>query len=161
MALLIMVGAVTAIQEQTLRRPFLLRISEREIRGLSPIFGAARKYGLGWIGQVILIGWKCLATLMVKLNYVLNKNSSFFLLQTLNSKLNSFPFKVIPLESNALSHPSLLHHYALLEELFWNAPQLYQYVLLDGLHAFKMGPLSVIPLRLGKRKMPHGTRSGE
>ena len=64
MALLIMVEAVTAIQEQTLRRPFPLRISERErererereIRGLSSIFGAARKYGSGWIGQVILIG---------------------------------------------------------------------------------------------------------
>ena len=30
-------------------------LSEREIRGLSSIFGAARKYGSGWIGQVILI----------------------------------------------------------------------------------------------------------
>ena len=53
---------------------------EREIRGLSSIFGAARKYGSGWIGQVILIGGKCSATLTVKLNYAPNKNSSFFLL---------------------------------------------------------------------------------
>ena len=58
MTLLIMVDAATAIQEQTLRRPFPLRISEgeREIRGVSSIFGAARKYGSCWIGQVILIG---------------------------------------------------------------------------------------------------------
>ena len=54
-------------------------LSEREIRGLSSIFGAARKYGSGWIGRVILIGWKCSATLTVKLNYVPNINSSFFL----------------------------------------------------------------------------------
>ena len=56
-------------------------LKEGEIRGLSSIFGAARKYGSGWIGQVILIGWKCSATLTVKLNYAPNKNSSFFLLQ--------------------------------------------------------------------------------
>ena len=42
-------------------------------RGLSSIFGSARNYGLGWIGQVILIGWKCSATLTVKLNYAPNK----------------------------------------------------------------------------------------
>ena len=59
-----------------------LREREREFRGLSSIFGAARKYGSGWIGQVILIGWKCSATLTVKLNYVPNKNISFFLLHT-------------------------------------------------------------------------------
>ena len=49
MALLIMVDAATAIQEQTLRRPFPLSITkgEREIRGISSIFGAARKYGSG------------------------------------------------------------------------------------------------------------------
>ena len=42
-----MVDAATAIQEQTNRRPFPLRIfkREREIRGLSSIFGAAR-FGL-------------------------------------------------------------------------------------------------------------------
>ena len=54
---------------------------EREIRGLSSIFGVARKYGTGWIGEVILIGWKRSATLTVKLNYAPNWNSSFFLLQ--------------------------------------------------------------------------------
>ena len=87
MALLIMVDEATTIREQTNRRPFHLGISERErererkIRGLSSIFGAARKYGSGWIGLVILIGWKCSATLTVKLNYAPNKNSIFFLLQ--------------------------------------------------------------------------------
>ena len=67
MALLIVYDAATAIQEQTIRRPFPLRISEevREFRGVSLIFGAARKYGSGWIGQVILIGWKCSATLYI------------------------------------------------------------------------------------------------
>ena len=60
-----MYDAATAIQEQTIRRPFPLRISS--------IFGPARKYGSGWIGQVILIGWKCSATLTVKLNYAPNK----------------------------------------------------------------------------------------
>ena len=86
MALLIVYDGAAAIQEQTLRRRFPLRISkwEREIRGLSSIFGAARKYGSGWIGQVILIGWKCSATLTVKLNYAPNKNSSFFLLNSLD-----------------------------------------------------------------------------
>ena len=62
-------------------------LSERKIRGLSSIFGAARKYGSGWIRQIILIGWKCSATLTVKLNYVPNKNSSFFLLQYTHNKL--------------------------------------------------------------------------
>ena len=52
-------------------------LSEREIGGLSSIFGVARKYGSGWIGQVILIGWKCSATLTVKLNYTPNKNFNF------------------------------------------------------------------------------------
>ena len=75
MALLIVVDAAAAIQEQTIKRLFLLRISkeERVIRGLSSIFGAARKYGSGWIGQVILIGWKYSVTLTVKLNYAPNK----------------------------------------------------------------------------------------
>ena len=44
-----------------------------EFRGLSSMFGTVRKYGSGWIGQVILIGWKCSATLTVKLNYAPNK----------------------------------------------------------------------------------------
>ena len=80
MALLIMVDAATAIQEQTNRHPFPLRISERErerererrIHGLS-----SSKYGSGWIGQVILIGWKCSASLTVKLNYAPNKKYKF------------------------------------------------------------------------------------
>ena len=57
MALLIVVDAAAAIQEQTIKRLFLLTISEGEFRRLSSIFGAARKYGSGWIGQVILIRW--------------------------------------------------------------------------------------------------------
>ena len=52
-------------------------LSEREFRVLSSIFGGARKYGSGYIGQVILIGWKCSVTLTVKLSYAPNKNSSF------------------------------------------------------------------------------------
>ena len=48
-----MVDAAIAIQEQTLRRPFRWGfLKEREICRLSSIFGAARKYGSGWIGQV-------------------------------------------------------------------------------------------------------------
>ena len=62
-------------------------LREREFRGLSSIFGAARKYCSGWIGQVILIWWKCSVTLTVKLNYAPNKNTSFFLLQALRQLL--------------------------------------------------------------------------
>ena len=51
MALLIVVDAAAAIQEQTIKCLFLLTISEggreREFRGLSSIFGAARKDGSG------------------------------------------------------------------------------------------------------------------
>ena len=45
MALLIMADAATAIQEQTNRRPFPLRISEREkdSRAFFNFFGDARK----------------------------------------------------------------------------------------------------------------------
>ena len=52
-------------------------LTEREIHRLSSFFAVARKYGLGWIGQVILIGWKYSATLTVKLNYAPNKNFNF------------------------------------------------------------------------------------
>ena len=41
-----------------------------------------------------------------------------------NYKLQVVPFKVIPLESNALSHPSLPHLHAVLEGFFWDPPQL-------------------------------------
>ena len=81
MVLLLVYDVATAIQEQTNRRRFPLRISEGEFRGLSSIFGATRKYGSVWIGQVILIGWKCSEILTVKLNYAPNKNTSFFQLQ--------------------------------------------------------------------------------
>ena len=70
-----MVDAATAIQEETLRCPFLLRISEGESdsRAFFNFCGAAMKYDSGWIEQVILIGWKFSSTLMVKLNYAPKK----------------------------------------------------------------------------------------
>ena len=70
-------------------------LREREFRGLSSISGAARKYGLGWIRQVILIGWKCSATLTAKLNYAPNKNTSFFLLQVSWSPKRSIRIKLV------------------------------------------------------------------
>ena len=109
MALFIVVDETTAIREQTNRRPFPLKISdrerEREIRGLSSIFGAARKYGSGWIGQVILIGWKCSATLTVKLNYAPNKNSSFLsanILMTPSLQTNRFNHIVFNIDISEL-----------------------------------------------------------
>lgn len=57
-----------------------------------------------------------------------------------------------PLESNALSHPSLPCIYALLEGFSWDAPELRRYDPLDDLHTFKEGPLDD-PLSLGKRDM--------
>ena len=79
MALLIVYDGVTLFRSRRMdvrsRWGFLI---ERAIRGLSSIFHAAKKYGLGWLGQVILIGCKCLATLTVKLNYAPNENSIFF-----------------------------------------------------------------------------------
>ena len=68
-----------------------------------------------------------------------------------NNKLHGFAFSVIPLESNALFHPSMPRLYALLEWFFWAAPQLHRYGPLDGLHAFKTGPLDD-PLELGEKK---------
>ena len=83
-----MVDAATTIRKQTNRRPFPLGISERESDSRAFFnFSAARKYGSGWIGQVIVIRWKCSATLTVKLNYAPNKNSIFFLLQYYPMKL--------------------------------------------------------------------------
>ena len=65
------------------------------------IFVAARKDGSGWIGLVILIGWKFSATLRVKLNNVPNKNIRFFLLQfrltELKLSMNFFTSLVWPL----------------------------------------------------------------
>ena len=84
-----MVDVSTAIQGAEVKKSVPIEDFwrwEREIRGISSIFGAARKYGSAWIGQVILIGWKCSATLTVKLNYAQNKNTSFFLL-----KIHAFP----------------------------------------------------------------------
>ena len=61
---------------------------------------------------------------------------------------------------NALFYPSMPRLYALLEGFFWAAPQLHRYGPLDGLHAFKNGPLDA-PLELGEKKKSHGARSGE
>ena len=76
MALIIMVNEATTIREQTNRRPFPLRISDRERERDSSIFSAARKYGSDWIGQVILIG-ENVRRLTVKLNYTPHKNFNF------------------------------------------------------------------------------------
>ena len=54
-----------------------------------------------------------------------------------NKKLYSFPFRIISLEPNALSHPSLLRFYALLERSYWGALLFRHYGLLNGLDAFK------------------------
>lgn len=59
-----------------------------------------------------------------------------------------------PLESNALSHPSLPRFYALLEGFFLDALPFCHYTHLDGLHTFKTGPLDD-HLQLGERKTSH------
>ena len=79
------------------------------------------------------------------------------LFQFQTTKLHDFPFKVIPLESNALFHPSLPRFYALLEGFVWDAPQLRGYGPLDGLHAFKTGPLDD-PFELGEKKKATGSK---
>ena len=71
-----------------------------------------------------------------------------------NNKLHSFPFKVILLECNAVSHPSFTCLYALLEGFFWDASQLCCYSSLDSLHAFKMGLLEN-HFELGEKKKSH------
>ena len=63
-------------------------------------------------------------------------------------------FQVIPLESNALFHPSLPHFYALLKIFFWDAPRLHRYSPIDGLQAFKTGSLDD-PHELGEKKKSH------
>ena len=64
-----------------------------------------------------------------------------------NYKRYHFSFKVIHTESNALSHPSLSHFYALLERFLWDAPR--PFVPLVGLNVFKMVPLDD-PHELGR-----------
>ena len=79
---------------------FWRRERERDSRAFFN-FCAARKYSSGWIGQVILIGWKCSATLTVKLNYV------FFLLQRnylLSSSLSWLTDSTDFIECILLSH---------------------------------------------------------
>lgn len=65
------------------------------------------------------------------------------------SKLNVFPFKIMTLESNLLSHFYLSHFCTLLDGLFLDAPHHCCYILLEGFHVFKTGHL-MIPLSLGK-----------
>ena len=55
--------------------------------------------------------------------------------------VHGLPFKVIPLESNALFQPSLPRFYVLLGGFFWDAPQVRRHGPFDDLHAFKTGPL--------------------
>ena len=50
--------------------------------------------------------------------------------------------------------------YALLEGFFWYTSQLRRYGCLDGIHAFKIGPL-MIPCSLEKRKKSHRARLKE
>ena len=67
------------------------------------------------------------------------------------NKLRGFLFKVISLESNALSHPTVPRFYVLLEGFFMDATQLHRYSLLRGLHTFKTGPLND-PFEHGEKK---------
>lgn len=62
-----------------------------------------------------------------------------------------FPSKVIPQESYALSHPSLLRMHALLEGFFRDPLQFRRHGLFDVVHVFKTGPLDD-PLKLGEDK---------
>ena len=75
-----------------------------------------------------------------------------------NNKLYGFPFTVIPLESNALSYPSLQYFSAillLLEGFCWGVPQRRCYVSLNGVNVFKMDPLDE-PLKFeAKKKVAH------
>ena len=96
MGLLIMVDALLPFRKRRIDvRSLWGFLSEREFRGLSSNFGAARKYCSGWIGELILIGWKCSATLTVKLNYAPNKNSSFFLLHLQISRTTLSYFVIV------------------------------------------------------------------
>lgn len=69
----------------------------------------------------------------------------------MNSKQQTpFPSQIIRLESNVLLHPSLLRFNTLLEWFLLDIPQLFRYIPLDGLRAFKSVPL-VIPFRMGRK----------
>ena len=81
-------------------------LRDREFHRLSSIFGAVRKYGSGWIGQAILIGWKCSATLTVKLNYAPNKNTSFFLRHTYYMGTFFWPSVALSSELSCWPHPN-------------------------------------------------------
>ena len=67
------------------------------------------------------------------------------------NKLNDFPFKVIPLESNALSHPSLPCFFALPEGFFWDGPQLHYYGPLLASMPLKQVPLMITLSLRGKK----------
>ena len=77
-----------------------------------------------------------------------------------NNKLNGFFFKVISLESNALSHHFLPCLKALLEGFFWNTHQLHHYALLMATIPLKW-ILWIIPMNLSIRKKSYGARSNE
>ena len=74
------------------------------------------------------------------------------------NKLRFLSLKVIHLESNALSHLSFPHFYALLVGFFWDATHLRCYGPLAGLYVFKIGFLDG-PFEIKKNEKV--TRSGE
>ena len=77
-----------------------------------------------------------------------------------NYKLQVVPFKVIPLESNALSHPSLPCLHALLEGFFRDPPQLRRHGLFNVVHIFKTSPLDN-PLELGEEEKVTWSQVGQ
>ena len=73
--------------------------------------------------------------------------NNLFQFQTTNHMI----FSSFPLESNALSDPSLPCINLLMEGFFWDASQLCYYGILNGLHAFKMSSLDNA-LKFGEKK---------
>ena len=76
------------------------------------------------------------------MDLALNKLQRLICHKTQTNKLTTwFLFKIIFLESNALSQPFLSCFCALLEGFYWDTSQLHCYRPLDGLHTLKMGLL--------------------
>ena len=95
-------------REQTERFLSCLKDSEKErVWWAFTIFMLPRKNGPGRIGLAILIGWKYATTITVKLIYVPNKNTKFFLLHNLSLQLFLNPLWLwvgIPLRVPSMSH---------------------------------------------------------
>lgn len=77
----------------------------------------------------------------------------------IQQKLSPVVFKVIPPESNTLSHPLLSCIHALLEGFFTNLTELRRHGLLDGFHIRKISPFDDF-IKLGEQKKV-GVRSGK